>query len=595
MISLHSTIIVISWLATLSSSFSPGLPSVSVSSPASQHHDFLNVNGASYSCKCNKSKRKSGSPTPIAPLHLSQSANDNINGFHYDQEPRGTSFISQVSQQDLWERRQMRRPQQQRLRQALQQRAPNSRGAVTGQNHQQYMQQPMPMQQYYPTSTNTIGVGATEEELGVVGDGEDFDIFKDNVSTNLKSMTTLLKEMQQSQSVQSSDVQSLTFKVADMTDRLYRAEQMKNRINKGGGGTAASSSSSSSSQMDVTSDRNFGTSLDGEFNKNVKNHIVDEFEMVDNSRDNYHQQQQQQQQPLESGGTGGEYYKEKIAQLEARINMIDDDLQTTEDRFNTQMEYVDMLVNQRLDDVDGQQQASFEFERMPFQNQPPPGIMMGEPPFRMEDGPLPPPPPPPRPPTMEEMEAQMQQQQQQSSQEMDDGRQHFQERNYNVPNIPPPHEQVIPSSQNQQQQQQQQRQSDQSRSVNTRSGGHHYNEKNTSFMSAFSKADNEQRKQFQPFTRDPRRNEVRVGEQLPRGVVNAPNRQGGGFVAPPPPGGPMMNPDMMSPDFGGEIDGPYHMMMEGGGPMMMEDDRMMFEDEMMMQGEYFDNDMMYGF
>ena len=85
-----------------------------------------------------------------------------------------------------------------------------------------------------------------------------------------------------------------------------------------------------------------------------------------------------------------------------------------------------------------------------------------------------------------------------------------------------------------------------------------------------------------------------MGEQLPRGVVNAPNRRGGEFVAPPPPGGPMMNPDMMSPDFGGEIDGPYHMM-EGGGPMMMEDDRMMFEDEMMMQGEYFDNDMMYGF
>ena len=92
MISLHSTIIVISWLATLSSSFSPGLPSVSVSSPASQHHDFLNVNGASYSCKCNdKSKRRSGSPTPIAPLHLSQSANDTINGFHYE-----------VSKQDLY-------------------------------------------------------------------------------------------------------------------------------------------------------------------------------------------------------------------------------------------------------------------------------------------------------------------------------------------------------------------------------------------------------------------------------------------------------------------------------------------------------------
>ena len=90
----------------------------------------------------------------------------------------------------------------------------------------------------------------TEEVLGG-GDGEDFGISKDNVSANLKSMTNLLNEMQQSQSIQSSDVQ-LTFKVADMADRLYGAEQMKNRINKGGG-----TASSSSPQIGVTSDRNF--------------------------------------------------------------------------------------------------------------------------------------------------------------------------------------------------------------------------------------------------------------------------------------------------------------------------------------------------
>ena len=41
----------------------------------------------------------------------SQSANDNVGkSFHYDQEPRGTSYISQISQRDLWERRQLRRP-----------------------------------------------------------------------------------------------------------------------------------------------------------------------------------------------------------------------------------------------------------------------------------------------------------------------------------------------------------------------------------------------------------------------------------------------------------------------------------------------------
>ena len=40
-----------------------------------------------------------------------QSVNDNVS-FHYDQEPRGTSYISQISKQDLHERRQMRRPAQ---------------------------------------------------------------------------------------------------------------------------------------------------------------------------------------------------------------------------------------------------------------------------------------------------------------------------------------------------------------------------------------------------------------------------------------------------------------------------------------------------
>merc|ERR1711966_350844 len=38
----------------------------------------------------------------------SRSVNDDGGGFHYDQEPRGQSFISQVSQKDLWERRQRR-------------------------------------------------------------------------------------------------------------------------------------------------------------------------------------------------------------------------------------------------------------------------------------------------------------------------------------------------------------------------------------------------------------------------------------------------------------------------------------------------------
>ena len=43
-----------------------------------------------------------------APTALSSSVNDDASGFHYDQEPRGTSYMSQLSKKDLWERRQVR-------------------------------------------------------------------------------------------------------------------------------------------------------------------------------------------------------------------------------------------------------------------------------------------------------------------------------------------------------------------------------------------------------------------------------------------------------------------------------------------------------
>ena len=59
----------------------------------------------------------------------SQSANDNVGNksFHYDQEPRGTSYISQISQRDLWERRQLRRPKRgnERLVNTMRRDAPN--------------------------------------------------------------------------------------------------------------------------------------------------------------------------------------------------------------------------------------------------------------------------------------------------------------------------------------------------------------------------------------------------------------------------------------------------------------------------------------
>ena len=88
---------------------------------------------------------------------------------------------------------------------------------------------------------------------------------------------------------------------------------------------------------------------------------------------------------------------------------------------------------------------------------------------------------------------------------MDDGRTYHQERNYIDFNVPRTNEFL--SNQNRRQQQ------TSTKSVNTRSNTHHYDQANGSFMSAFSKADNERRREFQPF-RDPRRNEVSARDQF---------------------------------------------------------------------------------
>lgn len=182
---------------------------------------------------------------------------------------------------------------------------------------------------------------------------------------------------------------------------------------------------------------------------------------------------------------------------------------------------------------------------------------------------------------------------------MDDGRSHFQERNVNNFNDPMPSQPTeIPSNQNQQS----------TKSVNTRSDGHHYKEGNASFMSSFSRMDNDRRREFQPF-QDRRRmdksvNEVRPGDQLPRGVANAPNRR---FDTPPPPMMPNVghrgmgmesmgvSPEMMmGPGMGMDMGGPEMMM----GPGYMEE-QMYFEESpmmgggMMMEEDYFNNDMMY--
>ena len=457
--------------------------------------------------------RHGGAPTARgvhrqAPTALSSSVNDDASGFHYDQEPRGTSYMSQLSKKDLWERRQVRRGAARQR-----QRAPNSRGAFP------------PQPQYGPINGGGQYAGPINGgQYGGPGNGggppmppmgatpgSEFDTFKESVSTSLKSMTDLLREMQESQTAQSTDVQVLSSKVANLSGRLGQADA-KNRM------------VSESAPMD-TERKNFGTSLDGEFHQKIKD-VVDQFSIVDRGDGS--------DGSIGEGG-GEQFYGTKIAQLEAKINRIDGALKATEDQLDSQMEFVDRLVGGGL----GDEQPGFD--RMPFQQQPPPEPFLpdGAPPPFQERLPQPPPPPP----VAEEKGP---------GPFMDDGRSYFQERNYNDPNNIPPRLESF-SSQNEQQ----------TKSVNTRSDSHHYTEPNNSFLSSFSKMDNDRRKEFRPFDRAVRREAMGVGEQvLPRGAPRAANRQ---YAMPPPP-----PPEPMGP---GYYEDSY---MYGEGPMMMEDE-MLFD------------------
>jgi len=442
----------------------------------------------------------------------SQSVNNDVGGFHYDQEPRGTSFISQISKQDLWERRQMKRP----LPRTRPHRrpAPNSRGAGgSGASNNNTR----PRRQKY--------VEENIMDADLEGDVDDeLDKFKDSVSTNLNVMTDLLKEMQRSQSAQTNDVQALSLKVADLSDRLTVTE-IKNQMANNG---------NNAPDPGDAEDKNFGTSLDGKFNQKIKD-VRDEINNIGRGVDpsaarDYGMGQQ----------GGGEYYRTKIGQLESRIDRIDESLQATDEKLDSQMDYVDQRLDEMMDDV------AFE-NNMPFQPRPPPGDPFLEerppPPPPLEE--LPPPPPPPGGPPQDSYD---------NPYYVDDGTRYYQERNYNEPNVPPPRMQEISSLQKKQS----------NDSVNERSTGHHYNERNGSFISAFSKAENRDRRRFDPFG-DPRRggNQISAREQLPRG---ARPRSGGGFA--------VRTPESMAPQyFEGQDyyeDGP---MMEG--PMMdgpMEED-----------------------
>lgn len=140
-------------------------------------------------------------------IQSNKSVNHGTGDYHYNQQPRGTSFISQVSKRDLEERRQVRPPFQS---QPQQWQAPPMQ--------QQQQQQPAAHQQHVVPQT------AQQMQNGV----KDFD----SISTNIKAMTSLLGDVKESLTAQTSDIRWLNQKYREIEKRLDRAEIFNTAISQ---------------------------------------------------------------------------------------------------------------------------------------------------------------------------------------------------------------------------------------------------------------------------------------------------------------------------------------------------------------------------
>jgi hypothetical protein len=433
---------------------------------------------------------------------------------------------------------------------------------------------------------------------------EEADNFQREVFSNLQSMTVMLQEMRKSQCYQEEDIRLLSKKLADMAVRLGQQQQQQQQQMPRTKKRVKTKDDEVEEKGNIhRRNKSYGKSLDGEFRQRIKNVIdgLDEYHNDDDDDNNYTSlnymyganKKQRTRGRInndvddyddDDDDNADSYTKSKVVQLEARIRRMDKLLRSMEENVNAQMEYVDEMVNQRLNDIEDdvatsspllpRDQVFMEEHLLPHPPLPPPSsasyVQQGPPPL------YPPPPPPSQelydnPYNYNEMD--------------DDGRTYYQERNFNGPNNrePPPSSHQMPQ------------QTRQSNSANERSRGYHYNERNTSFISAFSKADNERRRQFQPFRQRGGQNEENTnsrwnnnrvepsGERLPRGVRYPPNREFGSFSrlnAPPPPmlGRPMMMQDEYFEEGSGGyfFDAPY--LYDEDRPMMLEGEGYLYDD-----------------
>lgn len=228
--------------------------------------------------------------------------------------PRGNGYEQQYMENEVYPRRPMP-PQQQQ--QPLQQQQPPP---------QQRMQQPPPYNSF----------------------SEPNESFNQDVSASLKAMTEILKEVKHSQKTQSQEVELLSRKCDDMATRLSTMSESKNR-----------------KMTEEESNNPFGESLDGNFNDNVKDFVVDKKSTED--------------------------YVDELSDLKTEINRLVDTMMLTEDKLEQKMDSVYQRLDngyQRLGNVGPMDEAPpfGNDDQRPFQqSQPPP--MSSAP---IEEFPLPP-------------------------------------------------------------------------------------------------------------------------------------------------------------------------------------------------------------
>ncbi|KAL7484825.1 hypothetical protein ACHAW6_010436 [Cyclotella cf. meneghiniana] len=128
-----------------------------------------------------------------------KSVNHGTGDYHFEQEPRGTSFISQFSKRDLEERRQ-----------------PQIGRAASPPEWEQVP----PFRQHLINRRQSVPAPTSSQNRNA----NDMKAFNDSVSTNLKAMTSLLGDVKESLSSQSADIRSLNRKYEELEKRLDRAE-----------------------------------------------------------------------------------------------------------------------------------------------------------------------------------------------------------------------------------------------------------------------------------------------------------------------------------------------------------------------------------